>query len=532
MSKVKLKLRFKNLPILIIFLLASLIMIPDILNGQFQFVFDMGRDMIWTRDIVVLKRPYLIGPWASISGVFFGPFWYYFLSIPFILSGGSPTASVLAVFLIGLATIFLGYHFGKQIKKGSRGKRLGLLIAFFLAFSPALISASTFAFHANLLPFTTLLFIYALYMLKTKPKKAFYLPLASFLASLNFHLEPAAAIFTTLTLIIFLLLNHRLLKNIKNLFSSALAFFIPFVPQIIFEFRHKFLQTKSLILYFKGENQTLEGKLPLFERINDRLFKFFDLFKQSVFISNIFVALLILLVVTIALVILFRTKQKKQKEAVSIILLNLTIPFMGFILLFSPELKSWYVRGLPVAYCLLVAIVFDLILDKFKKLKVAISLILIVIFFTNVNPLSRLKHDFSGYPEGNPGTFRNQIQAIDWVYQDAGGEDFSVYVYTPPIYDYHYQYLFWWYGNKTYHYEPVEYSYLPGKKDYIKYKDHYLPKEHKEKKSPHLFYLILEPESVKTLVLGWLDNFKESKILTKTTLPSQITVEKRIKNEE
>ncbi|GAG06631.1 unnamed protein product, partial [marine sediment metagenome] len=166
-------------------------MIPDILEGRFQFVFDMGRDMIWTRDIVVLKKPYLIGPWGSISGVFFGPFWYYFLSVPFILSGGSPIASVLAVCFVNLAAIFIGYQFGKEIKN----KRLGILIAFFFAFSRSQIAASFTAFHANLLPFTTLLFIYSLYKLKIKQKEILYLPLAGFLASLNFHLEPAAAIF-------------------------------------------------------------------------------------------------------------------------------------------------------------------------------------------------------------------------------------------------------------------------------------------------------------------------------------------------
>ena len=511
----------------LIFILACFVRFPQIISGQFQFVFDMGRDMLWTRDIVVLKKLYLIGPWGSISGVFFGPFWYYFLSIPFALSGGNPKASVLAVFSVDLLTILLGYFFGKEIKN----ERLGLLIAFFLAFSPALISASTFAFHANLLPFTTLIFIYSLYKLQTKQKAHLYLPLSAFLASLNFHLEPATAIFTTLTLIVFLFLNLKLLKNLKVLIISILAFIIPFIPQIIFEFRHSFLQTKSLILYFQGENQTLEGKLPILPRINDRLFKFFDLFKQSIFIPNIFVAFLILLVVIIALTILFRTKKKKQKEAISIILLNLIIPLIGFIFLFSPELKSWYIRGLPVAYCLLVALVFDLILEKFKKLKAVIFLILIVIFFANVNLLSRLNDIFLGFPEGNAGTFRNQIRTIDWIYQDAGGKDFNVYVYTPPIYDFHYQYLFWWYGKKNYQYEPFEYSYLPGKKDYIKYKYSYLPQDYNNKKPPLPFYLILEPDNDKTKILGWLENFKESKTLTKIILPGQITVEKRIKNE-
>ncbi|GAG18312.1 unnamed protein product, partial [marine sediment metagenome] len=249
-----------------------------------------------------------------------------------------------------------------------------------------------------------------------------------------------------------------------------------------------------------------------------------------VFPPSPLVASLIALVTVIGLFLILRSRQKKQKAIISVSLLTIIVPFLGYSFLFASELKLWYLTGIPIAVCLLVALSFNFFIEKFRKLKLVVLLVLLLIFLVNAGP--RLKQPFLGYPEGNSGTFKNQRLVIDWIYQDAEGEDFNVYVYTPPIYDFHYQYLFWWYGNKTYHYEPVEYSYLPGKKDYIKYKDYYLPKEHKEKKSPHLFYLILEPESVKTLVLGWMDNFKESKILTKVTLPSQITIEKRIKNEE
>ena len=49
--------------------------------------------------------------------------------------------------------------------------------------------------------------------------------------------------------------------------------------------------------------------------------------------------------------------------------------------------------------------------------------------------------------------FKNQKQAVDFVYKNAQGKDFNVDVYVPPVIPYSYDYLFTWYGPKHYGYE-------------------------------------------------------------------------------
>src|SRR5688500_6304605 len=47
---------------------------------------------------------------------------------------------------------------------------------------------------------------------------------------------------------------------------------------------------------------------------------------------------------------------------------------------------------------------------------------------------------------GGNSFLRNELAAIDLVYKKADGKNFKVYTYMPSVYDFPYQYLFWWHG--------------------------------------------------------------------------------------
>jgi len=85
--------------------------------------------------------------------------------------------------------------------------------------------------------------------------------------------------------------------------------------------------------------------------------------------------------------------------------------------------------------------------------------IIIAIFlfsFLNVNIFSVRNYIISGIDGPTTIALGNQLQAIDWVYKNANGERFNVDVYVPPVIPYAYNYLFNWYGEKTYGYIPDE----------------------------------------------------------------------------
>ena len=140
-------------------LLFFALRLPQVLSNEFPFVFDMGRDHIWVRNMIELRRPTLIGPWGSLAGIYFGPAWYYLLSIPYIISGGMPQASVVWVMLLNLLALIIGFKFLKK----TINLKTALLFSFVFALSPHNINITTYPFHANVLPLTQIIILISLF---------------------------------------------------------------------------------------------------------------------------------------------------------------------------------------------------------------------------------------------------------------------------------------------------------------------------------------------------------------------------------
>ncbi len=474
--------------IVILFLALRL---PQIWRDEFPFVFDFGRDLIWVRNMVELRRPTLIGPWGSLAGVYFGPLWYYLLAIPYIIFSGDPRGPVYLTLTSNLAVLLLGFLWLKKIDL-----KLGLIFALLVAISLHNINISTFAFHANMLPLTQLLWLYGLYRQDVRG-----LYLASLMTSFNFHFEPATGIFTTLTLILFILLYFKRF-SFKSLFITALIFALPFLPNVVFDLRHDFLQTRAVIAYFQGQNRSLEGVLPFPERIFERLRKFTELFSSSVIPLSTLIAGFTLIML---LILLYKFKKSQLFYICSF---SLLIPLLGFMWLFPPELKGWYLYGFSVNYFILAS----LLLRRFPVLILLPAVLFVLRFSTPASFTSA-------------ATIKNQKAALDTVYTQAAGQPFKLYVYTPPIYDYQYQYLVWWYGRKIYGYLPTEYSYLPGETSYHPQKDKFTtPVRPGESQK---IFLLIEPEAATDRLTGWLGHFANYPLISETTLPGSLTLQIR-----
>ena len=133
------------------------------------------------------------------------------------------------------------------------------------------------------------------------------------------------------------------------------------------------------------------------------------------------------------------------------------------------------------AYCLSLAV------SKFKKsllAKLAVGVGSIFLTSMIVSSTQRIiqnyRYDFVDL--GGVEKIKGKRIAIDYVYQDATGNPFSVFAFMAPVYTYPYDYLFLTYGKQ-------KYGYAPGN----------------EKKG--LVYLIIEPDGSKPWSYkGWLEN--------------------------
>lgn len=129
---------------------------------------------------------------------------------------------------------------------------------------------------------------------------------------------------------------------------------------------------------------------------------------------------------------------------------------------------------------------------------------MIILFLVNLNPIAIINNFTKPMWVGDASVYRNQLQVIDYVYKQSRGKDFKYVVYTPPLHDYTYQYLFMWYGQNKYHYSPSIDS--------------------------HTAYFILEPDPQYPFRLtNWLkQREKDGKIIKSEKFASGIIVQTRV----
>src|SRR3989338_10602662 len=138
----------KTLEIILLLFILSIALLPrsiEVLNKNYIFGFDQGRDYLAVKNIVIDHKLTLIGSEvgagaAGLSGIFQGPFHYYFLSIPFILTKGNPYGGVVLMFLFSISSVIFLYFLGKKIF-GIVG---GIVAALIMSLSPMFIAKARF----------------------------------------------------------------------------------------------------------------------------------------------------------------------------------------------------------------------------------------------------------------------------------------------------------------------------------------------------------------------------------------------------
>lgn len=472
----------------------------EIFNQNPVFGFDQGRDYLAVKNIVVDHKLTLIGAElgagsAGLSGIFQGPFYYYFLSVPFILFNGNPVGGNYLMFALGILTIIAGYYLGREMF----GRLGGMLTALLISISPILIGGSRFIWNPHCPPFFVILTFIFLYKFIVK-KKGQHIFLSAFFAGFIYNFEMAVSLPISLTLVLFCLFLFR--KELKYYLYLFSGFFLAFLPAILFEIRHDFMAVRGMLSYLAGHSG-MSSISSSFYVIN-HLRAFVDNFKESFPIMGFnFSLILLLVIVAQSTFFLLKEKNKNLKKIIS--LMVLLIPISYFVFHF---LKNWlwtyYLTDLTIVYTFLIAyITYSLFKRKsYKLVAVILFLISLLIIIGFNNAIKTSLHDYSDY--GGNAKLKGKIDAVDYVYRQAKGEPFGLLVFSPPIYTYPYDYLVWWHGERKYGYIP--YADKKGKVELI---------------------IEVDPEQEWTYK-GWLETVINGGDIVKTvTLPSGLIVQER-----
>lgn len=493
----------KILFIILIFLILFLSLFPravDTLNQNPIFGFDQGREYLAARNIVVNHKLMLIGTElgagsAGISGLFHGPIYYYFLTIPFILFNGNPAGGIWLMLGFGLSSILFGYYLGRKIFNNY----IGILIALLMSISPILIAQSRFLWSPNPPTLFILLSFYFTYLL-SQNKKNLFIFLAAFFAGFVYNFEMAIAI--PLSLALFIYSIYILRKEFNKYLYLILGYLLVFSPMVFFEIRHGFMGLKGIINYLFSHKENPSFNLS---SVLDHLQSFIFNFKDTFPINNFYFALcFFILILTLTVYFLRKEKNNDLKYFFSFLFFLTPINFFVFSFL-KNTVWSYYLTDLSLSYILLLSyVIFSLYNKKHYKFSfISPILIIVLLSFGLSSAIKTSIYDYSDY--GGVAKLKGKIYAIDYIYKDANGKPFGLLVFSPPVYTYPYDYLLWWHGEKKY--------------GYIPYSD---------KKGT--FYLLIESDSGKPWSYkGWLETvIKTGNVEWTKTLPSGFIIQKRI----
>lgn len=430
---------------MLLFLFFLLRLYP-IWGGNFPFNYDNAKDSLVIMQMGVFGKPALLGAATSLPGLWQGPFWYYVFFPLNLLFSYHPFASVLTVIFLGALTLYLFYRY------------LGLLEATIYTVSFLFVSSEQTAWSPYLTIFATAWSLIILTLIKKKPKTV-HLVLLALCGSTLFHSEIAFGV-VFVSLLILTLFMKKVRPTAKQIFLSVLSFFAPFVPQVVFEFRHGFLQTNAVVRFvtnFSQESSFIQGNTVGFARLWEVGEYLGENFLNS--ISPVFINLSTLPSVVIVLAFLisiFKIKTKKDRA----ILVN-SMPFVlgSFLFYLLLPVKSFYLAGLAPFWIYLVAF----LVRKVKQVR----LFVVVFIVWGIFEMFSSKARYDELSNVDRILFAPKLMAVNTVYEMAQGRPFSSYQYVPEVYDYTYQLIYQYASLKEKRQVPVEYTYLPGEISYM-----------------------------------------------------------------
>src|SRR3989339_56224 len=225
------------------------------IGDYMTFLGDEGRDAIVVSRFLKYFDIMLIGPGTSIGNMYLGPFYYYMMAIPLLVSNFSPVGPAVMVALLGVATIALVWWVGREwfLPKAA------LLAATLYAISPTIIVYSRSSWNPNVMPFFALLCIYSIWKVYKENNFQWLIILGiSFAFVLQSHylgllLLPTLGLFWYLT-------KNKNREFKKKFLITSIIFILLMSPLVIFDARHGWRNFAAMGQFFSVKKDAVTFK--------------------------------------------------------------------------------------------------------------------------------------------------------------------------------------------------------------------------------------------------------------------------------
>ncbi|MBN1169252.1 hypothetical protein JXA63_05170 [Candidatus Woesebacteria bacterium] len=461
---------------------------------KFPFNYDNAKDSLAIMQMWTFRKPALLGAVTSMEGLYNGPLWYYIFFPLNLILNFHPIASVLTVNLVGIITLWLVWRY------------IGKFEAFMMTVSLSVITIMQTAWYPYL-TFFPVTWVYIIFTkLNKKKPSTLLLMLLAISVSTMFHAQIAIGVLFVVLVPVILLLN-MIVPSKKQAVLMIVGFLLGFMPQLIFEFRHDFLQTRSVYRFirnFGSEAAEIGQNVKGLGRVLEVLKYYSNNFIGSItpyplsankILPAIFI--LVFVYITIKRFDTFR-KEKSVKVIIQIILgsmiLHLILP-----------VKFYYL----IAYTPLWIFLFSKLIKTYPK---AVKTFVVFIFVgISIFHLRTMLINYNNLSKESRILFEPKLKAVREVYGLSVGEAFSSYHYVPELYDYTYQFIYQYLSASEGKRFPVDYAYAPNVPPYM------ITKKLKgDNVQPSFTMLIVEEDERWELYDRWFNDVTQGKKVVQT----------------
>lgn len=421
------------------------------IHGDIVFHTDIARDFLLMEDVVRNKPLTLLGPRSGgIPGVFHGPLWTY-LNVPaFIIGNGNPAVVGWFWVLLYALGVYITYRVGTAMISVNVGWSAAAVVSVLTSFS---VKDIFNPFGAVVLA-PVFIYLFFKYIKTSKLSDLLWC-----LLTLGGLIQFQMAFGVPILVLLLPLLAFIIIRNKKYLHFFALSvLLIPLSTFILFDLKHQFLQTKSVLNYLKGENNVVTSDRSLSDSLNTRIDSMIQVGPGFLTTNNKWLLYIILGLYGFSI---YRSFRDKKLTKIKLFYLIFSYFYIGY------WLMTVFYKGFMWGYYYwpflgLISLVFATFVET-----VGVRFFYpILIFFTIFNLFVNYKNYFkpASYFGNDNSSWRFDNKIAKSIFADAPNE-FGYYIFTADQFGYSSRYAMNYeqYQNKNkkaFPYEKKEVTYL------------------------------------------------------------------------
>lgn len=398
-------------------------------NKGFSFAHDQDLYSWIAKDILVNHHLRLAGQITSVDGVFIGPLYYYLMAGTYALFNMNPLSAIVPLTLIGVVNIVSIYWIFKRFF----GDKIGLIGAFIEAVSFGMAAFDRWSVPTEPTILWAIWFLFII--LEFSKGRLKHLWLYAVLVALFWSIHIALLPILPIPIVVYLFSKGTFKEKLtnmtwKNFLWSLLIFLVVASPMFIFEIKHNFSQTKSIIVAMKNKAVGPSGEQK-FEKVMNASGKEFQ--QRLIFGWEFKEVALFWIVILVCLVEIIWKKKINLVPVIGIVLWIFLIMLAQFT---SKRVVSEYYFSnlLPV-----LILIFSVFLGQINN-KIIYVLGLIYLSFNIYWLINKSEQDMSYY-------YRKEV--TDYIKSEAAKNNYpciAINYIADPGFGVGFRYLFWYSG--------------------------------------------------------------------------------------